>query len=339
MNSGWLDLPAGTKFSAIGLEPLRLASGMPATLHIRDDLVVSSSFPTDALAHWASWLGRLQTKRVKAADLWLIARRPTDHPEAHDRDSSVVAERSNELYNAFLIAVPNVSHNEAVRLSGRRSASDLRVSGAQVYPAIRHVPFAPERPIDRADLELTATIADAFPAIKHRGEFRRKWRVVRAFHTGLQSQELGERIHQFVRCVEGFIFPRRGSTREDFADRTKVLLGAGWEDDIRQIFDIRSAVEHLHGPYRFLPPLGKPQRLRLLARRAVQAEFLARSCLIRFFTRNELWRFYEDNQTIEVFWTRMSDSERRAAWGPPLDLSLATQGFREEWIEAANKDS
>jgi hypothetical protein len=329
----YLDIPTGFKFSAIGLPNVRVDEDVPPVATLTDDLSAARSWDEETLGHWKGWLGSLRTTQVREADLWLVAVWPADHPEVIDGDTRRVGDRSNTLYHAFVIAVDNVHHDEAIRLSGRNADGEPEVTGAQQYPSVRRVIFSPLATIGVEELQRTARLADALDALKGAGEFNRKWRMLRAFYRAQCSEEWGTRVHQFVRCVEGFVFPRKGRTKEDYAERTALFLGPGHRAIAEEMYDIRSAVEHLHGPLRYLPKAApRRQHLRLLWR-TIEAEALARYCLNRFLTRPQLWPYFDDGVGLEQFWDHLSETQRQALWGAPYDLTAATRDIEEDWIE------
>jgi len=62
------------------------------------------------------------------------------------------------------------------------------------------------------------------------------------------------------------------------------------------------------------------------ARRAYEAEAIARYCLRTLFVRQQLWRRFKEDGALVAFWS-LDDSERRDLWGDPLDWELVASRF------------
>jgi hypothetical protein len=112
----------------------------------------------------------------------------------------------------------------------------LHVSTSTSPPYSAHSNFREESPI-----------SCGFPSLKDSlGETGLSMRPLRVL-------DLGERLFEFVRTVETFIFPPVGQTRDAFVKRSRLFVAGGHDEALGQIYDIRSAAAHLHDPTRFLP--------------------------------------------------------------------------------------
>ena len=87
----------------------------------------------------------------------------------------------------------------------------------------------------------------------------------------------------------------------------------------KELYDIRSAVEHLRGPFGGLPkrPRGG-KRLRLLVR-AIEAETLARFLLFTYFRSPQLWPHFANKHAAAAQWDRGAP-ELRGAVGEFIPL-------------------
>jgi len=100
--------------------------------------------------------------------------------------------------------------------------------------------------------------------------------------------------------------------------RSTLFVGSGHEELIGQLFDVRSAVEHLHGPYAAISaPDFKSTQLQLAAF-SFKAEAIARYCLSRLFETPSLWAHFKGDDDLRAFW-KLSPKERSDNWGPPMD--------------------
>ena len=139
---------------------------------------------------------------------------------------------------------------------------------------------------------------------------------------GLESRSAVERIHQFVRCVEGVVRPRKGTTRKDFVTAVQSVLTNDHRKELEEMFGIRSADEHLHDPMEEISGNNPDARERVLLHRAAEAEAIARSFLTSVLENPKLRasRFPVD-ANAEAYWSE----EDTLLWGMPLDLSLDVQ--------------
>jgi hypothetical protein len=130
----------------------------------------------------------------------------------------------------------------------------------------------------------------------------------------------------------GFIVPDPGATARQFKSRTELFVGASYHADIGEIYEIRSAVEHLHSPF---TPIQRPtERERRLVglQRAVQTEELARYCIRTFLLNSALWPHFDNAAATLAFW-KLSAADRQNLWGPILDFGAVKRSFDDRFIK------
>jgi hypothetical protein len=137
------------------------------------------------------------------------------------------------------------------------------------------------------------------------------------------------RIHQYTRCVDGLILPDVGNTKRQFKSRTELFIGPSHDDLMGDIYDIRSAVEHLHAN-RYLETFDREARLDLLRKEAI-VENMARRLLANIIDRPSLWPYFANVTTPAGFWSLVG-SERRALWGDPIDAEEPLADFDPRFI-------
>lgn len=101
---------------------------------------------------------------------------------------------------------------------------------------------------------------------------------------------------------------------------------------MRNLFRIRSAVEHLHGPLTAIAASDERARGLLLLLRAMQAEALARYCLARLLMIPDLHFWFRTDADLARFWS-LSSTDREHAWGPKLDFAAVSNGFDDSYID------
>jgi hypothetical protein len=152
------------------------------------------------------------------------------------------------------------------------------------------------------------------------GQFRRLRRGILAFLKGLAEGGAYDRIHQWCRSVEALILPPKGDTTRQFARRCQAFAtGKGVGALLKEIYDLRCRVEHLHEFDDVYPDISRDDRHELLGLRARQAEAMARHAYQRVLLDPALTSLYKDELSIEALWKKNSQ-ELWQAWGNPIDL-------------------
>lgn len=152
-----------------------------------------------------------------------------------------------------------------------------------------------------------------------------------------------ERIHQDSRCIDGLILPKPGKTTQQFKSRSELFIGPGHHDTMGEIYDVRSAVEHLH-ENRYLETFDRQLRLELLKKEAI-IEYIARTALAQIVVNSSLWPHFSNTPALGtsglcrtpsggefggvalILWLQLKTSILNifvmAIWGPEL---LVTSG-------------
>lgn len=247
-----------------------------------------------------------------------------------NEENEELSARIDALYFSLLISVPIMTRARPMLLTGANQNGEPNVQQQSDYDMIYCVLGSRWHNITLSNIENSAVIVDAMARIRKQGEFNRVWRVLHAFYAATRSNKLGLRLHQFVRCIEGFILPRKSSTEKQFVSRTELFIGPRHHPLMHILYQIRSAVEHLHGPFKAISGKSKRERHIELLRYTIQAEAIARHCLNRLFFNRSLWKYFEDDSMLEKFWA-LSSQERQSLWGEPIDIQSALRGFKPEW--------
>jgi hypothetical protein len=108
------------------------------------------------------------------------------------------------------------------------------------------------------------------------------------------------RLHQYSRCIDGLILPNAGETKRQFKSRTELFIGPCHHELMGEIYDVRSAVEHLH-ENRYLESFDRETRLDLLKKEAT-AEHIARNAIARIVGDSNLWHHFANTSALGKFW-------------------------------------
>jgi hypothetical protein len=289
-------------------------------LDLGNDLWVTGETPIALPEHWQTWLGSTRVDQLRRTNLFLFSHQHSPTPAVLDHENRDLMETIRRLYFALLIAAPYIGHTDGAMMTGVRQADTLDVRQVQSYDDVLWACGCHGAIIDDAVFQQARQIYDGLVQVEGTGEHDRIWRIVRAFYVALQERQLGARIHQFIRCVEGFVFPTQGNTRAQMTSRSELFLGPTQHTLIQTLFDIRSAVEHLHGPAHVVNDPDPHEADLKLAEYSFKSEVLARYCLRRLFLTPNLWPHFADDTALGAFWQLPSD-QRAGLWGAAMNLT------------------
>jgi hypothetical protein len=165
-----------------------------------------------------------------------------------------------------------------------------------------------------------------------KGKYARFIRVIRTFCEGVVGYSVERQLHQFVRCIEGLILPEMGGTKKKFRSRTELFIGPRHHELMGLLYDIRSAVEHMHDPRYYLQVQDEKEGIVIVFKKALVSESIARYCINTILTTESLWGYFEDDRAIDSFWN-LDSSERSRLWGDHLDIDQISKSFDREDVE------
>jgi len=269
--------------------------------------------------HWEKWLGELAFRGIRAS---MVLTGTAPQPKTgHFVNDELVEKFKCLTFGLILQGVPD--YREAYLIAGANETGDpdVRHFGyARVYyPARASKPLRVGRP----ELERAVFLAARLENIDNKGEdWRRLRRAIDALSKGSAEPYLqDERIHQFVRSLEGLILPRKAKTESQFIHRSQTfaIANANNATALKEIFGIRSKVEHLHHALDALQGASSEEKEDLLYRRNRQVDELARFAISRILEDDGLREIFRTEASIADFWHR-KDHERAKLWGSRLDL-------------------
>jgi hypothetical protein len=141
----------------------------------------------------------------------------------------------------------------------------------------------------------------------------------------LKEVRLQERLHQFTRSLEALVKPVTGKSRRQFVHRCQTFAAAGSSaaEALQDIYDIRSAVEHVHDGLTVVAGRAdKPEDV--LRRRLAQVEYLSTKTYVRLLAVPSLFAHFSSDDSIDSFWNT-KDDERSDIWGKQVDLTTETE--------------
>ena len=315
-----------TKFAAFFLSRCGVKPDLPQEEEqIEKDIWVSQKFDLAVAAHWQTWLGSLATDEMREGGLLIyVTGQPSKQPEVLDGENQALQQEVNDILNGLLLqGVPGFMRGFIV--NGANVNGQI---GIRQHASIRELDLThgqPEFLVGIDEARRSVSLARRLRYIQDAP--RPEWgRVIRAVRTLLlanhQTNSFGERLHQFVRALEGLIKVPKGNGRKTFAHRAQTFAVAGDapREALLELYDLRSAVEHLGVPIEALAAEGtEKQRLGVVDRRTRQADALARLAILRALESPVIFNYFRTDAQIDEFW-KLADDVKVLLWGDRLDI-------------------
>jgi hypothetical protein len=320
------------KYGLIALPNIRIDDSLPKEVQLAHDLWVTRSLPLAIDSHWRQWIGSIQADLLEKANLFLIAKGPSRDPEIIDDENEKYRTRAYHLYWGLLLTdFFHVYDHSPLSLTGatRTSGVDVRSIGHMDDPKV--IPGTPIPAVGLQRVHSAATLAGAFPSLMGTKKHRRFWNIIHGFYAGITSQSTEDRLHEFVRCVEGFIYPGIGKTEKQFKSRTELFIGPRHHDLTEKLYKLRSEVEHLHDPLSLVTGSSQREKVVALFQKSYEAEAMARYCIERFLSKQNLWPHFEDDSALQQFW-QLPGSNRQQLWGAQLNMDQVSKAFKKNLV-------
>ena len=300
---------------------------------VRPGLSIELQTPVDLDAQWVRWLGELNADRLRNANFFIVATAHSQSPGIFDDENTALDEFVHRFYLALslqgvfaasgilFVAGANEGSEVSIRQASRITSQFYHFEHAG--PAT--VDDATIRVADQIELRMNTLFTEPY-SVPTTLRYRLFLGLL-ALRRGLRDRLLPARLHQFARSVEAIIQPRIAKTKRDFQHRLKSLVSAAHAQEVfEEIYDLRSAYEHLHMKYpdSFTSLKTEDERKKRAALRAYQAELVACNVYCHILTNGSLFNgVFADDTTLNAFWTPQSDPTRRTTWGSVFNLDAA----------------
>jgi hypothetical protein len=328
MKKAWIS--DGEKYGLVGLK-VKTEGDIPQGAITSNFSVLTDtafSIPTT----WRDWLGSIRAGEVENCNLFLLSKQPSSTPDIFDGENDKLKQHAWNFYVGLLLASTFAPAHRPVMLTGVRRTGEIDIRQQQdldsPIPCIfrRHPPVLPEQIQLAAQLGEKLEILDTAPLP---GGCWRLNRSLSVYTKARTTNDILDRLHQYSRCIDGLILPDAGKTKQQFKSRTELFIGPRHHELMGEIYDVRSAVEHLH-ENRYLDGFDRDTRLDLLKKEAI-AEYIARTALARIISDSALWPHFANTPALAEFWA-LSMAERRKIWGGCIDPMEALNDFDPQYI-------
>ena len=144
-------------------------------------------------------------------------------------------------------------------------------------------------------------------------------RLRRGFNSLIDAWKSGDaldRLHLFVRALDGLMKLEKSQGERQFVERTTMIAaGAKLDEVAREMFRLRSLKEHLSEWPSELGYIKEPDRDGFVSLRAFQAEVLAGEAYHRVLADPSLRAGFSSEDDIAAFWNGHAED-----WGTKIDL-------------------
>jgi len=313
-----------TKFGLLALDDCKDLA-FEDTVELGEGVSIHSTCPIEVPGHWKEWLGTLETGHLQDADFLIAVQADSATPAVLDAETRAIDVRLNaHWYGLLLHGIPDYQGGVTV-LGGVGAKSSLSVRQFHRVPtAYRHI-FGKRLVIDTPTLASSNVCATTILDLHEKATFRRVRAGFKACIRVIEEFLAEERLHQYVRAIDGLMHIPKGPGEPVFAARG-VTFAKGTDLDLilRQFYRMRNAQEHLNEFREALDAPDDDGLHHLGSRLAYQAEQLALSCYRRLFTTPALLATFESDASTDAFW-KLDDAGRRALWGDPFDLDAVRE--------------
>ena len=322
----------GEKYALVGLS-LKFEGNLPG--QVTSHLSALSGAAFGVPAHWQEWLGSIRVEEVEDCNVFLLAKLASATPGVLDGENKTLQQRVWNFYTGLLLSSPFAPAHRPVLLTGAHESGEIGIRKQQDLDSPIPCLFRPYPPVTPDHIQRAAMLGEnleALPAGKVPGGHWRLFRTLSVYIAARTTGEIIDRIHQYCRVIDGLILSEPGKGRQQFKSRPELFIGAGHHDLMGDLYDIRSAVEHLH-EYRYLEKFDRAVRLDLAKKEAI-AEYISRTGLARVVGAPVLWPHFGNSQALEKFWS-LPVADRQQVWGQTVDPMAGVAQFDPKYITDA----
>jgi hypothetical protein len=316
--------PDGTKFAMLAVETSSLPAARDGEENVGDGVRVLFRTPLTLPDLWMRWLGSLRAERFQRSNLIIIASERSERPGVVDGQTSKLETKAKEVFLGVLLQGGPFGFRSGILLSGERRGSELEVRKTTSVSPVFRVAGTKTIRLSDALIQDASRIASVLHNRVMVGGFRRLRGGFASWHGAVLEASPSERLHGFVRSLDGTMILPRGGSQRTFRQRGQVLVGRNDVNEqlLDELYVLRSATAHLNDFEDALsgyPPEGRNVTALL---RAFQSELFATEVYRRILSSDELLEHMRDDESIRSLW-EIDESELRRLWGSPIDLDGA----------------
>jgi len=317
------------KFAFVVLPATNIADEI-SLLSLGENLWVAKELHSFGLnSHWKKWIGKIRSEDFKNASCFLISKSQTINPSVLDHENQVLSRRVCYIFDGLLVTKTPICRAPPFLMTGAKTNDEISIRGiTDLRQPVFHAFNASTimRKLQVNDFQNAVNFGSTIAKINSTKDYTRLKRSLSAFFAGIYDKRPEERLHQFCRSIDGLISSRKGHGKRDFAERTRDFIGAGHDDIMNEMYDMRSAVEHLRPAEMEVSGSDLKQKRLCVLERSLQSEAIARFALQRVLLQENLLNQFKNDQDIEDFWEQL-ENIRHNEWGTSMDFGKDLQGL------------
>ena len=293
-------------------------------LALGDGVSVHPGCPIELSEHWITWLGSIQAEHLTGANLVFTVQIESEAPTILDAETDQLAKQLQALrFGLLLHGIPEYRAN-LLAIGGIDCEGDTSVRRIEIPGLVYRHPCGYRPAITTESLASTSVCANQMLALYGSPTSRRVRAGLRACTRGMEELRQEERLHQYVRAIDGLTQLRPGQGARMFSQRAQLFAAGGNIADILiEMYQLRNAQEHLNdfrnGFRQVVDALTEAEFKHRGSLRACQAERAALVVYQRLLTTPGLLARLESENSITEFWT-LDCNLRRNLWGAACDM-------------------
>ncbi len=320
-------IPRGHKFAILAVS--NLESSLPQgskPLRVSSACFVSRIPPAELDAGWTKWVGSLFADSFRSATFFIACHAPSKNPGIVDAQSRRLERLMRLIWLGAMLA-GGVPTQEGTRWASGEypSSGDPNVRGLSTGPECWSSSILPHyrRAVDVRCLKRGVSIANGLAKLAGKRACFRIQKGLRMLIRGMHEEFIDDRVHAYVRALDGVLKLPKGDSQGAFASRASnafLTSDAGNEPTLKEAYKLRNAVEHLKPiEVEIDGPRTKQAKLRRATLRAIQIETLAFSAYRQLAESANLRSRLKDDAHIDAFWAQDAVTIARA-WPEKIPL-------------------
>jgi hypothetical protein len=291
-------------------------------IKLQAGLSVHFAVPFAPEDYWEEqWLGTVRFEQLTDSNLLILAECASNEPRVLNEEDVTLKQTATGLWSSILMhGVPSYSEGFFLSCAEVGPKTEVRRVGTlpKCYTQTNTDPFR----IDEGVIRSADVVAAGRRTVcQGKDAFHRLKRGLHAWQRAVQERQEEYRLHQFVRAIEALLRPKAGKTRNQFVHRCQTLAKPSNEarEILGQIYDLRSAIEHMNDWQDVLDGIPENEKAHRAALRTYQAERLAGGCYVHLLSEINLLQLFHSDTSTDAFWA-LQDDERRKLWPEPIEL-------------------
>lgn len=273
---------------------------------------------TNLSQEWEKDLGAITMGHLNKSRLVILRVVPKNHSD------SKIIQLTVEYFLYAILMQGFPSNTGGVVLMGEGKGRDYKIiSGGPLVPYRRSEKVLPFDINQKTLMEATKIASGMRSVLSQFRGFERIRRGLNAWLRAAKEHHSQEKLHNFVRSLDGFVLLARGEGKSQFIARSSQLINSSQDTTelFGELYDLRSKTEHLEYWQDALPHVPELERANHALLRAFQAERMASRCYAHFFANPVLRPNFLNSKAHTAFWA-LPPEKLSKIWGSKIDVDI-----------------